>query len=402
MAELAKQGVAAGMVKLHQTETGVLAQVIRGCNVLTGSALVLGSGVLTLWECVVELWLCNEFNSDNRCVQGLACAGDAMTLEDFAACASADSSYVRCQAACGLGALDVLSTVVIAMFMFPLGGMLLAFELTRSSTGGLIRAMLEEYFGFMLQYRGRMKALLFYGTLALGNVTQNLDGDDEIYHWGGLLAGVAAVLAAVLHAAVIKTHPEYDREMTVQQERMAAMRRHPVATAGGSSGVGERPRSDAGRGAFSPARNVVGKLAGRGDVRAAAPPADDAGERAAAALEAARALGQSSSSRKAPPPALPIARNRMHSPSATGASLHGMKPLPPSLDTLTRGARTTTPQRAAAGVNSPPALAQAGASLHGMKRQPPSLKTVAMATRATTPPRVQRKQQPPPLSSMRP
>ena len=182
MADVAKHGVAAGLGKLHETEVSVLARIIRSCNVMTGTALVLGSGALTLWECVVELWLCNQFDPSNRCVQALTCDdATATTLDDFAACATADSSFVRCQLACGLGALDVFSTVVIALYMIPLGGILLAFELTRSSSGGLLRAMLEEYFGFMLQYRGRMNGLLFSGMLALGNVTQNVDGGDEIY-----------------------------------------------------------------------------------------------------------------------------------------------------------------------------------------------------------------------------
>eukprot|EP01043_Picozoa_sp_COSAG02_P024522 COSAG02_NODE_1342_length_13169_cov_11.075905_1_plen_352_part_00 len=351
MAGLAKQGVATGLGKLHETEVGVLATLIRGCNVGVGLALVLGSGALTLWECIVELWLCNQLDPENRCMQSFSCDG-ATTIEEVAECALEDSSYVRCQLACGLGAVDVLSSVVIALFMFPLGGMLLAFEGTRASERGMMRAMLEEYFGFMLQYRGRMNGLLFSGVLALGNVTENLDGDDEIYHWGGLVAGVAAVATAILHLAVIFAHPEYDREMTVQQERVAAMRmqREAFYSAEHSSGAGQKQRSDMVRGAFSAAGDVVTGVAGRGNRRAAAPPADNVGERAAAAVEAARALSQSASSRgKSPPRALP-----------------------------------------------------SGSAMNGAKRQPPSLRTAAMAVRAGTPPRAQRKRPPPPLSGLRP
>ena len=102
MADFAKHGVAAGLGKLHETEVSVLARIIRSCNIMTGAALVVGSGALTLWECVVELWLCNEFDPDNRCVQALACDDDVTTLDDFAACATADSSFVRCRLACCL------------------------------------------------------------------------------------------------------------------------------------------------------------------------------------------------------------------------------------------------------------------------------------------------------------
>jgi hypothetical protein len=197
-----------------------------------------------------------------------------------------------------------------------------------------------------------MNGLLFSGVLALGNVTENLDGDDEIYHWGGLVAGVAAVATAILHLAVVSTHPEYDREMMIQQERMAAMRmpRGAVSSAEHSSGADHKQRSDMVRGGFSAAGDVVAGVAGRGNRRAAAPPVDNVGERAAAAVEAARALSQSASGRgKSPPRALP-----------------------------------------------------SGSAMDAAKRQPPSLRTAAMVVRAGTPPRAQRKRPAPPLSGMRP
>ena len=38
-----------------------------------------------------------------------------------------------------------------------------------------------------------MLALLFSGLLASGNVTQPYDGEDNIYHWWGLGAGLLAL-----------------------------------------------------------------------------------------------------------------------------------------------------------------------------------------------------------------
>jgi hypothetical protein len=352
--DIAKRGVQAGIGQLRETEISSLAQTVRACNIAVGIGLLLGSGLLTLYECIVELWLCDQFDNDNRCVQQLD-FGECETAECALEIMADSDSFYRCQLACGLGSLDVMSTVVLAVYMLPLGAMVLTFELTRGWEDAWARRVLAEYFGFMFLYKGRMLCLLFAGLLALGNVTQNLDGNDEIYHWGGLFAGLAAFVTAVLHLGILYAHPDYDREMILQQERLVAMRQaRGTHTAGGGGGVAARASS------LGSGLGAVGGFGGSGGGKAGgATPASrqDVGERAAAAVEAARALSGK------PPAGSPAA--------ARGGGGGGYSP-----------------------------TGRAPPSLQGVKRKPPSLRTAALTVRATTPPRAKRP--PPPLTGMRP
>ena len=147
MSQLAKAGVAAGVSQLRETDIGALAQLVRMLNIASGAGLMACAGLMTLWECTMDLWLCNPDDENSRCVDlGIELCGEGA---DAPACILASEEVLQCAQLCGLGLFDVLSTAIIAVFMFPLGFMILAFELTRTAPAHGARLILEKYFGFV-------------------------------------------------------------------------------------------------------------------------------------------------------------------------------------------------------------------------------------------------------------
>lgn len=345
---LAKRGAGAAVSQLREAEIGALAQIVRAGNIGVGAALVLGAGLLTLWECLSHFILCDVGDCsdsacdmdgdpvDNRCmdIAKSECSAqyEAVTtpfdpavvtdptreqvVADWLACWTGSEEIETCIHACQMNWTDVFSTMVIAFYMLPLGGMLLAFEGTRASTSAesAARRVLEEYFGFMFLYNGRMLCLLFSGMLACGNVSQRIGGDSEFYHLGGLLAGMAAVGTAFLHFAVKMTHPEYDADMISQLERAVLMR-------GGGGGGDGGSGSAQGGAAAAVAGGMDRSIAAAPGARSRTHPRggrEDIAERAAAAVAAASALAPRRAA-KAPPPALPAGGGGGMSPAGKRA-----------------------------------------------------------------------------------
>jgi hypothetical protein len=375
-----KKLASAGMSQLRETEIGVLARLVRWCNIGAGAALILGACIATLWECVDDVILCDVGDCDSgicdldgdglehRCVQmaiepgghcedehkALVLADTAETRDGWVRCWLGSERLVTCMYACQLNWTDVFSTMVISIYMLPLGGMLLAFEFTRANTLGTsaVRGALESSFGFIFLYNGRMFLLLFSGLLACGNIWQEIEGEPLVYHWWCLLAGLAAVGTAFLHLAVKCAHPEYDADMTRQLEQAVVARKALLAKeaepAGGVRQVFSGAAAALGDG-IDRVRGTAHHQRARTPPRARAESREDVAARAVAAVAAARALTPTRSQPTAPPAGLPA-------PRAAG------KRAPPSL----------------AGLGSSPAA-------HVSKRQPPSLDGAVV--RAVTPPR---------------
>ena len=77
MSQLAKAGVAAGVSQLRETDIGALAQLVRMLNIASGAGLMACAGLMTLWECTMDLWLCNPDDENSRCVDlGIELCGE--------------------------------------------------------------------------------------------------------------------------------------------------------------------------------------------------------------------------------------------------------------------------------------------------------------------------------------
>ena len=86
MSQLAKAGVAAGVSQLRETDIGALAQLVRMLNIASGAGLMACAGLMTLWECTMDLWLCNPDDENSRCVDlGIELCGDDDGDDDAAA-----------------------------------------------------------------------------------------------------------------------------------------------------------------------------------------------------------------------------------------------------------------------------------------------------------------------------
>ena len=72
------------------------------------------------------------------------------------------------------------------------------------------------YFGFIFFYKRRTQFLLFVGFLCMGNQPKDATGkvaNGDIVDYGPFIAGLIALLDALLHTAVRMQHPEFDQSM---------------------------------------------------------------------------------------------------------------------------------------------------------------------------------------------
>jgi hypothetical protein len=204
-----------------------------------------------------------EVSTMFSCLDTCGCGeGDECEVGDVASeIQDAQTAYAECVQLCDHNScLDVSSGIVLSCTLAWFGLIFVLWSLQDAIAGvkdiegkapdvrgGAIRSMLESNFGFIFLYRGRMSFLIFAGFLAIGNcrlsVPETCDDDnldealldldckyadsegtvhnaeeeactaedledifcrkDKLYHWHGLIGGLAACAVALLHVPVV-------------------------------------------------------------------------------------------------------------------------------------------------------------------------------------------------------
>jgi len=210
---LGKAGAGKGLSYVKEMDPGQIGLLIKILNIGVGLTLSVWAGVFMVLE-IGSYVSCGTDTTDPTC------------------CPNNAEGAIECKYP--MSVFDNFSALVISIYMVPLGAILILYEISTRRVGAqesvaeptgiwakvaAFRESLMMYFGFIFFYKRRTQFLVFVGFLCLGN--QAVDGAGES---GGspapLVAGILALVNAVLHFAVRMQHPEFDQSM--QQALSAA------------------------------------------------------------------------------------------------------------------------------------------------------------------------------------
>merc|ERR550537_1388372 len=216
---LAKAGAGKGLAVVKEMDPGQIGLVIKLLNIGTGLAIAGWAGALLVVEILGYFGCASE---------GADCGGEC------GECCPKHPEATTCDAPMSL--MGNISQLVISIYMIPLGTILILYEVSTKRVGSeesvaqptgiwaklaAFRESLMLYFGFIFFYKRRTQYLVFVGILCMGNRTVDSDNPPSGQgSWAPVIAGLLALLDALLHFAVRLQHPEFDQSM--QQALSAA------------------------------------------------------------------------------------------------------------------------------------------------------------------------------------